>query len=458
MFNPEFHNKIKVFQKDLSIIEFEIRRLNTKINEIKVEKNNVKDKILKKSYLNNNSLNDSFDKLEKNLKELDIRVYKLNQELETLKISKKNITIEINDLKAPAVKEIIDGVKELLSICISEKIFSETSSAVMIIDSMLYTVATININNVSKYHIANIVSIGNILSQLNISFNNNFSEKTRENLELIHKELTSMISSSIDNSTYTRNEIQSITEQLKELETKNNQLESEKLERERLEKELEIKNKEYTEQIKKENQLREELSKKVEEEKILLEEKEKITNAIKKLKNPAPELKDLKNDYIKEKNNFNLNAERMFMMAGTLFGAIIVYIFTIEGINEFKNADFSFYLAHIFPIIFPTLIGFLFIRQSNIKSNQIENINKRFILIHEVNQSLEALVEVNKGQNMDRKTEKIIDKLINNILDFTIDNKGQNISDKEIEEINTKVDSLINTIKTKFDLNIENSS
>ena len=46
-------------------------------------------------------------------------------------------------------------------------------------------------------------------------------------------------------------------------------------------------------------------------------------------------------------------------------------------------------------------------------SQEVEKINRRFILIHEVNQSLQALVEVNRGKEMDNKTEKIIDKLIN---------------------------------------------
>lgn len=112
-----------------------------------------------------------------------------------------------------------------------------------------------------------------------------------------------------------------------------------------------------------------------------------------------------------------------------------------------KKTSWSLYLIIVFPIVFPALLSFLFTRQVNIKSQEIEKINKRFILIHEVNQALEALVEINRGKNMDGKTEKIIDKLINNILDFSIERKENKEDKVELNDISNKVDFIMKSIK-----------
>ncbi len=194
------------------------------------------------------------------------------------------------------------------------------------------------------------------------------------------------------------------------------------------------------------------LKNKIKEQEQYLEETNKIQKAITKLKTPAIELKESKKHYDKTRTNFNSYAENMFMLSGAMFGLIFTSLF-IYFFNVGLNIKFEFgiYLLIVFPIIFPIIIGFLFLKQANLKSNEIEKINKRFILIHEVNQSLEALVEVNKGIDMDDKTEIIVNKLINNILDFASENYESNKQYNEVLELNNKIDSIINTIKTKKD-------
>ncbi|MCT7513689.1 hypothetical protein [Aliarcobacter cryaerophilus] len=186
-------------------------------------------------------------------------------------------------------------------------------------------------------------------------------------------------------------------------------------------------------------------------------ETEKINLAINKLKEPAEELKNSKEKFEENRDNYNKYAMDLFTIAKWIFILIMLNLFLFVGINDIikseKNLTIGFYLINIFPIIFPTVLGFLFIRQSNINSQEVQNINKRFILIHEVNQSLQALVEVNRGKDMDNKTEKVIDKLIENILNYASDNNSSNNnSDMNFMELNESIDKLIDTIDKKIPL------
>lgn len=238
--------------------------------------------------------------------------------------------------------------------------------------------------------------------------------------------------------------------------------------------ELESEIKNLQEQIDNSNskELREELQKKEEklnqaiEDKKLLEKKakeydeylnetKKIEQAIAKLKNPAIELIESKKIFETNRNNFNDYGISLFKIAIVSFIIIILNLFFFIGINDLakseKGINLSFYLINIFPIVFPTILGFLFIRQSNINSQEVEKINRRFILIHEVNQSLQALVEVNRGKEMDNKTEKIIDKLIENILNYASENNSLNKNqESNLFGLNESIDKLIDTIDKKL--------
>ena len=138
--------------------------------------------------------------------------------------------------------------------------------------------------------------------------------------------------------------------------------------------------------------------------------------------------------------------------------AWVIFIFitlssylSIDMEEASKNISIVYYLTHTFPILFPTLLGFLFIRQSNINAKELDKVNRRFILIHEVNQSLRALVEINNEKQMNEKTQKVIDKLIENILNYASEsNNINNNQETNLFELNESIDKLIDTIDKKL--------
>ena len=233
-------------------------------------------------------------------------------------------------------------------------------------------------------------------------------------------------------------EIDILTKKLKELEYRNknneNLLESEKLKKDKLIKELEFKNKLFQQQLEKENEL------------------EKINRAIDKLQVPSKELKESQNKFRENRDNFDKYAIDMFKIAIIIFVVMTLYLFFFTEMNDVsKSVSLGYYLTHSFPILFPTLLGFLFIRQSNINAKELDRINRRFILIHEVNQSLRALVEINNEKQMNEKTQKVIDKLIENILNYASDNSNiKNNQETNLFTLNESIDKLIDTIDKKL--------
>ncbi len=220
--------------------------------------------------------------------------------------------------------------------------------------------------------------------------------------------------------------------------------------------ELELK---LTKEIEDKSKLeKEKLSLEKEKDELIKYEKEvsRIKSAIEILKVPATQLKDSKKKYEEFRDKFSDYADWLFYISASLFAIIITLLLISFGFDIFeKNVNWALYLIITFPIVFPTILSFLFTRQANIKSKEIEKINKRFILIHEVNRALEALVEINRGKDMDGKTEKIIDKLIDNILDFATekndakeDSKDDEDSKNELLDLNKKVNQIINAMKT----------
>jgi hypothetical protein len=233
------------------------------------------------------------------------------------------------------------------------------------------------------------------------------------------------------------NEINVLTKKLKkleDLEEKEKNYESERLEKDKLIKELEFKNKQLQEQLEKENEL------------------EKINRAIDKLQVPCDELQKSQDKFRNNRDNFDKNAMDMFAVATVIFGIMTLYLFFCTEINDVsKSVSIGYYLSHSFPILFPTIIGFLFIRQSNVNSKELDKINRRFILIHEVGQSLRALTEINDEKQMNEKTQKIIDKLIENILNYASENNGvMKNEESNILELNERIDKLIDTIDKKL--------
>lgn len=233
------------------------------------------------------------------------------------------------------------------------------------------------------------------------------------------------------------NEINELTKKLKDLEKleeKEKNYESERLEKDKLIKELEFKNKQFQEQLEKENEL------------------SKINKAIEELKVPCDELEKSQKKFRENRDNFDIYAMQMFKIATVIFVFMTFYLSLFSEINDVsKSVSIGYYLMHSFPILFPTIIGFLFIRQSNVNSNELDKINRRFILIHEVGQSLRALTEINDEKQMTEKTQKVIDKLIENILNYASENNSvMKNEESNILELNERIDKLIDTIDKKL--------
>lgn len=245
-------------------------------------------------------------------------------------------------------------------------------------------------------------------------------EKRKEKTEKLEKE---------------RLELEKKLEELEKLEiNEESLLESERLKKDQLIKELEFKNKQLQEQLEKENEL------------------EKINRAIDRLQVPCDELKKSQDKFRENRDNFDRYAMEIFKVATVIFVFMTFYLSFSTEINDVsKSVSIGYYLSHSFPILFPTIIGFLFIRQSNVNSKELDKINRRFILIHEVGQSLRALTEINDEKQMNEKTQKIIDKLIENILNYASENNGVTKNEElNILELNERLDKLIDTIDKKL--------
>lgn len=209
----------------------------------------------------------------------------------------------------------------------------------------------------------------------------------------------------------------------------------------------------------KENVLRTEIKKKKEIKRDLKfaiqysKDETKINNAIQQLNIKSNELNISKKYYEEQRDNFNKYAERAFNIAGAMFGLYVVlcyvsYLFEPSNLN-IKETNIIFYLLLTFPIIFPTIIGFLFIRQSNVKSLELNKLNDKYILIHDINQSLSALLIINKGTDISVKTEKVIYKLIDNILNKNIQEIKKESTLDNLLAINENLDKTIDTIDKK---------
>lgn len=176
-------------------------------------------------------------------------------------------------------------------------------------------------------------------------------------------------------------------------------------------------------------------------ETIEIEEK-KIEQTIDKLNKSTQLLEN-------SKKRFEENRDSYYNYAMTSFKIIIIsFIFIMLnlflGINYLKEINLSFYLIVVFSILFPTILCFLFIRQSNINSKEIKRLDEKFILINEVNKSLQASI----GKDINIKIEKIIDELTKNILNYT--SEANNINNNQ--KLNINFNWIQKNIKLSFDI------
>lgn len=211
-------------------------------------------------------------------------------------------------------------------------------------------------------------------------------------------------------------------------------------EKKKLEEELEQRSKEQEaarEELRqrsiREKELEEEISQLKNQYKDKLEQTKK---AVGTLRQPAKEMQEAKT-VAKERVGF-FNDWARYSIIGSVIG-FILYILSYCSIIFCSNKiDTSGYFVMIFPVIFPIIIALALYRQTNIKTKEILEIDKRLILIHEITQALEAVVEINQNNPslIDEKTESILNRLVDNILSWNkpkeTEKESDNLLPKEI--------------------------
>lgn len=295
----------------------------------------------------------------------------------------------------------------------------------------------------------NIPRFENIINNLNSIINNiiELTEIPKNEISFVYSSISDIEEINDMNNFVTKVKVKEKSIDDLESEIKNLQKQIDKNDSTELKKELLKKEEELNKSIKE----KEELEKKAKEYDTYIDERKKIISAIEKLNIPAKVLDDEKEHYLGTRKFFNLISGIMFGLSFCIFMVLIFSVhFDLSYVKNSEKINLSFYFFTVFPILFPTFVGFLFIRQSNINSKEIEKINKRFVLIHEINQSLLALVEINRGKGMDNKTEKVVDKLISNILNYSTQNNKNENEESNILELNESIDKLIDTIDKKL--------
>jgi len=164
---------------------------------------------------------------------------------------------------------------------------------------------------------------------------------------------------------------------------------------------------------------------------FLEEEKQKETDNIEKI---ITFLAAMPKEISNEQKYLEKRRQRFTLLGGLSFslGIISIFIliinFSLTKLPAINGA--SSYLAYIFPVVFPMVISFLFYRQSNMKSKEIEKINEKSILVQQVENALNSYNVLLSGDELKEKTISSIDRVINKIFD----NNGKEEKSEKVEE------------------------
>lgn len=174
-----------------------------------------------------------------------------------------------------------------------------------------------------------------------------------------------------------------------------------------------------SEKQKEEKQLLKDEAQKLKEKITLLEEeKQKETNNIEKI---IKFLAAMPKEISDEQGYLEKRRQRFTLLGGLSFSLGVISIFiliinilltTLPAINGASS-----YLAYVFPVVFPMVISFLFYRQANMKSKEIEKINEKSILVQQVENALNSYNVLLSGDELKDKTISSIDRVINKIFD-----------------------------------------
>lgn len=179
--------------------------------------------------------------------------------------------------------------------------------------------------------------------------------------------------------------------------------------------------------------------------------KKRINNVISTLGKKTKKLESYERYIQKHIFTFQIISGIFFLLALFSLTYQMYYIYYNFGYTLSLRLNFTNYLMLSISIIFPTIVGFIFLRQSNLKQKEIYNITKRFILMEEINKSLNALVDISNPKELNNKTEKIIERLIDNTIHFVSngDDEKSNQDVINLTDINSKFDSVIDTVEKK---------
>ncbi len=131
-------------------------------------------------------------------------------------------------------------------------------------------------------------------------------------------------------------------------------------------------------------------------------------------------------EYLKKKRFWFV----LFATLSLVSGFIIAIIFIINTLTHNKLnlpaiTNAGQYLAYALSVVFPMAVSFLFYRQANIKSREIEVINEKSILIQQVENALNSYNVLLSGDELKDKTICSIDLVLNKI--FNTDQKEEKI-------------------------------
>lgn len=199
--------------------------------------------------------------------------------------------------------------------------------------------------------------------------------------------------------------------------------------------------KEYEDRIK-------ELTTKIERfEKEKEKETEEIDSIITYLGSVPQEISEEQTFLKKQRKRFNIYANIFLIISITiamLLGVNVIFPY-LDKLPKIENV--GQYLALTFTIMFPMFISLLFFKYVNNKNKEIEKINAKSILIHEVENALKSYNVMLRDKELKEKTISSIDMVIKKVFNTV---EKESIEERNTIEINdlAKVTKMItDTIK-----------
>ena len=144
----------------------------------------------------------------------------------------------------------------------------------------------------------------------------------------------------------------------------------------------------------------------------------------------------------------------------TLFGGLFLSLGVLTAVVLMVNILFANklglpiitntpqYFAYALAIGFPMAMAFLFYRQANVKSKEIEKINEKSILVQQVENALNSYNVLLSGDELKDKTISSIDRVINKIFD----NNHKEEKSKKIEESKLTISDVQKLFKMGSDI------